>query len=225
MCAYQRTTCSDSRKDMVYRAVQVWLWGKYRLWHQAVQVRFQNSSGAYKKQFECAYVKVQEMHGLRDSSSALTWQFRCTYTKFMKYTNISAALMRQVWAVQVRFYSSSIVYSDKFKYMPRAVQYSVFTEHPRFSFKSDLILPSRAVQLRFCGSSCACYKKFKYMSRQFNTLFTAGRKYIVLISTFWAPTSSIDDTKATYVYKIYLTLIFLVMHAIYLCYTNLLSFY
>jgi hypothetical protein len=108
---------------------------------------------------------------LRDSSGALTRQF-------MKYTDISAALMREVWAVQVRFDGSLIVYSYKFKYKLRAVQYSIFSEYPRFLFKLDLILPPREVQVRFCGSSRACDKKFKYI------LFFAGRKYIVLISMF-----------------------------------------
>jgi hypothetical protein len=87
---------------------------------------------------------------LRDSSGALTRQF-------MKYMNISATLMREVWAVQVRFYGSSIIYSDKFNYILRAVQYSAFIEHPRFLFKLDLILPPREVQVRFRGSSRACY--------------------------------------------------------------------
>jgi hypothetical protein len=63
----------------------------------------------------------------------------------MKYTDISAALMREVWAVQLRFYGSSIVYSNKFKYIMKAVQYSIFIEYPRFLFKLDLILPPWAV--------------------------------------------------------------------------------
>jgi hypothetical protein len=73
--------------------------------------------------------------------------------------------MREVWAIQVHFYESSIVYSDKFKYILRTVQYSVFIEHPRFLFKLDLVLPLRVVQVHFCGSSRACYKKFKCISR------------------------------------------------------------
>jgi hypothetical protein len=102
---------------------------------------------------------------LRDSSGALTRQF-------MKYTDISAALMREVWAVQLRFYGSSTVYSDKFKCIMSAVQYSVFIEYPRFLLKLDHHGQSR------CGFMAVHVHVIKSSSTyrgQFNTLFFAGR--------------------------------------------------